>query len=73
MEVDRPNRLTMTCTFSDDPSNEEQLIELSFSEADGATTVVLVNSRIPTDERRDAQHWGWDRCLDELERALAAR
>jgi uncharacterized protein YndB with AHSA1/START domain len=70
-EIDRPHRLTMTCTFSDDPSETEQLIELSFSESEGATTVVLINSGIPNDGRRDAQHWGWERCAEELERMLA--
>ena len=70
-EIDRPHRLVMTCTFSDDPAEQEQLIELTFSESDGSTTVVLVNSLIPTDERRDAQEWGWDRCLVELDGALA--
>jgi uncharacterized protein YndB with AHSA1/START domain len=59
----------MTWTFSDHPSNE-QLIELSFSEAAGSTTVLLVNSGISTDERREAQDWGWRGCLDELERVL---
>jgi uncharacterized protein YndB with AHSA1/START domain len=67
--IDRPHRLAMTWTFDDDPSNE-QLIELSFSESDGSTAVVLVNSRISTDERRDAQDWGWRGCLDELERVV---
>jgi uncharacterized protein YndB with AHSA1/START domain len=67
--IDRPHRLVMTWTFDDDPSNE-QLIELSFSESDGSTTVLLVNSGISTDERRDAQDWGWRGCLDELERVL---
>ena len=52
--IDRPNRLVMTWTFDDDPSNE-QLIELSFSEAEGSTRVLMVNSGISTDERRDAQ------------------
>ena len=68
--IDRPNRLAMTWTFQDDPSNE-QLIELSFSESEGGTTVVLTNSGISTDGRRDAQDWGWNGCLDQLERALA--
>ena len=68
--IDRPHRLLMTWTFDDDPSNE-QLIELSFWESDGATTVLMVNSDISTDERRDAQDWGWRRCLDELARVLA--
>ena len=70
-EVERPHRLAFSCTFSDDPSNE-QLIELSFSESGGSTTVLLVNSGIATDERRDAQDYGWRGCLDELERVLAA-
>ena len=68
--IDRPHRLTMRWTFADDPSNE-QLIELSFSESGGSTTVVLVNSGISTDERRDAQDWGWRGCLDQLGLALA--
>ena len=68
--IDRPHRLVMTWTFDDDPSNE-QLIELSFTEAEGSTTVRMINSRIPTDERRDGQDEGWSGCVDELERALA--
>jgi uncharacterized protein YndB with AHSA1/START domain len=70
-EIDRPHRLAMTCTFSDDPSNE-QLIELSFTtDSEGSTTVLLVNSGIAKEERRDAQDWGWRGCLDQLARTLA--
>jgi uncharacterized protein YndB with AHSA1/START domain len=68
--IDRPHRLVMTWAFGDDPSNE-QLVELSFSESEGSTTVQMVNSGISTDERRDAQDQGWHGCLDELERELA--
>ena len=68
--IDRPHRLEMTWTFDDDPSNR-QLIKLSFSESEGSTTVLMVNSGISTDERRDAQDWGWRGCLDELERVVA--
>jgi uncharacterized protein YndB with AHSA1/START domain len=68
--IDRPHRLVMTWTFDDHPANE-QLIELTFTESDGSTTVLLVNSGISTDERRDAQDWGWNGCLDDLEQALA--
>jgi uncharacterized protein YndB with AHSA1/START domain len=70
--IERPHRLVMSWTFSDDPCNE-QLMELSVSESGGATTVVLVNSGISTDERRDAQDRGWRGCLDELGRTLADR
>jgi uncharacterized protein YndB with AHSA1/START domain len=69
--IDRPNRLVMNWTFDDDSSNE-QLIELSFSEAEGSTRVLMVNSGISTDERRNGQDTGWRACLDALERVLAA-
>lgn len=69
--IDRPHRLVMTWTFDDDPSNE-QLMELSFSEAGGSTNVLLVNSGISIDGRRDAQEWGWRGCFDQLERELAS-
>jgi uncharacterized protein YndB with AHSA1/START domain len=68
--VDRPHRLVMTWTFDDDPDNE-QLIELSFSESEGSTTVLMVNSGISTDDRRDSQEEGWHGCFGELERLLA--
>jgi uncharacterized protein YndB with AHSA1/START domain len=67
--VERPHRLAYTWTFEDDPSNE-QLIELEFTERDGVTTVVFVNSNISEKRRRDQQYDGWSRCFDELERAL---
>jgi uncharacterized protein YndB with AHSA1/START domain len=69
-EIDRPHRLSLTWTFDDDPSNR-QLIELSFFETEGSTTVVMINSGISTDDRRDAQHTGWHGCYDSLERVLA--
>jgi uncharacterized protein YndB with AHSA1/START domain len=67
--IDRPHRLVMTWSFSDEPGNE-QLLDLSFSEVDGSTTVVLVNTCISTGERRDAQDWGWRGCFDQLELEL---
>ena len=67
--IDRPHRLVMTWTFDDEPSNE-QLLELSFTESEGSTTVLLVNTGISTGERRDAQDWGWRGCLDQLGQAL---
>jgi uncharacterized protein YndB with AHSA1/START domain len=69
-EIDRPHRLALTCTFSDDPS-KQQRIELTLSESAGSTTVLLVNSGMSTDERRDAQDHGWQGCFDQLQRALA--
>jgi len=70
-EIERPHRLVMTCNFNDDPSNAEQLVELTFSESAGSTTVVLVNSRIPNEDRRASQNRGWRLCQDNLEALLA--
>jgi uncharacterized protein YndB with AHSA1/START domain len=67
--IDRPHRLAMTWTFDETPSNQ-QVIELTFEEADATTTVVLVNRDISTDERRESQDEGWRLCLDELGRLL---
>jgi len=69
--IERPHRLVMTWTFFDDEPGNEQLIELTFSESEGSTTVVMVNSRISTDERVDSQNTGWNGCFTELQRALA--
>lgn len=70
MLIERPRRLVMAWTFYDEPSNE-QLLELSFSEAKGSTTVLLVNRGISTEARRDAQDWGWRGCLDQLKGLLS--
>jgi uncharacterized protein YndB with AHSA1/START domain len=67
--IDRPHRLVMTWTFDEIPDNQ-QLIELTFEEAGGATTVIMTNREIATEERRQSQDEGWRGCLDQLERLL---
>jgi uncharacterized protein YndB with AHSA1/START domain len=67
--IDRPHRLAMTWSFDEVPGNE-QTLELEFIERDGRTTVVMINSGIVTQERKEDQQWGWNGCLDSLERAL---
>lgn len=69
--IERPHRLVMSWSLEDHPANE-QLIELSFSESEGSTTVLMVNSGISSPERRDGQDEGWRGCLDELGRVLAS-
>jgi uncharacterized protein YndB with AHSA1/START domain len=68
--IERPHRLAFTWTFDDDPSNQ-QVIELEFTERDGVTTVLFVNSNISDKERRDQQYGGWQACLDNMELTLA--
>jgi uncharacterized protein YndB with AHSA1/START domain len=70
--IERPNRLAFTWTFDDDPSNQ-QMIELEFTEQDGVTTVLFVNSDISEERRRDQQYDGWSTCFDEMERVLASK
>jgi uncharacterized protein YndB with AHSA1/START domain len=70
--IERPRRLAFTWTFDDDPSNQ-QLIELEFTEREGATRVLFVNSGISEAERRDSQYDGWSTCLDEMGRVLASK
>jgi uncharacterized protein YndB with AHSA1/START domain len=67
--IERPHRLAFTWTFDDYPSNE-QMIELEFTERDGVTTVLFVNSDISGKEQRDSQYEGWSTCFDEIERVL---
>ncbi len=69
--IERPNRLAFTWTFEDDPTNQ-QMIELEFTEREGVTTVLFVNSDISEESRRDAQYEGWSACLDEMARVLAS-
>jgi uncharacterized protein YndB with AHSA1/START domain len=67
--IDRPHQLVMKWTFGDEPGNQ-QLLEVQFTESEDATTVVLINTGISTDGRRDGQDYGWRQCLDELERRV---
>jgi uncharacterized protein YndB with AHSA1/START domain len=70
--IERPHRLAFTWTFDDDPSNQ-QMIELEFTERDGVTTVLFVNSDISGADRRDSQYEGWSTCFDEMERVLGSK
>jgi uncharacterized protein YndB with AHSA1/START domain len=70
--IDRPHRLAFTWTFDDHPSNQ-QMIELEFTERDGVTTVLFVNSDISEAEQRDSQYEGWSTCFDEIERVLESK
>lgn len=67
--IEHPRRLVFTWTFDDHPENR-QLIELEFSEHDGITTVVMINSGIATEGLEVDQRTGWEACYDELESAL---
>jgi len=69
--INRPRRLVFSWTFAEHPENH-QLIELEFSEHQGATSVVMINSGISTEQQRSGQQRGWHACYDNLERTLSA-
>ena len=68
--IERPHRLVFSWTFDDHPENR-QLIELEFSEHEGVTSVVMINSGIATERQWTDQQGGWQACYDNLERVLA--
>ena len=68
--IEPPHLLVFTWVWDDQPERP-QLIELEFAERDGATTVLMTNSSIVGEERRESQLRGWNVCLDSLERVLA--
>jgi uncharacterized protein YndB with AHSA1/START domain len=68
--VDPPRRLAFTWNW-DDHDSERQLIELEFTERDGATTVRMTSHGIATEKRRDSHREGWAICFDNLDRVLA--
>jgi uncharacterized protein YndB with AHSA1/START domain len=70
--IERPHRLVFTWTFDEHPENH-QLIELQFSERDGATTVVMINSGIATEGLEESQRTGWHLCFDNLGPTLGDR
>jgi uncharacterized protein YndB with AHSA1/START domain len=70
--VDPPSRLAFTWKW-DDQDSERQLIELEFTERDGATTLRMTSHGIATEERVDSHREGWGVCFDSLDRALNLR
>jgi uncharacterized protein YndB with AHSA1/START domain len=69
--VEPPHRLAFNWVWDHDPGNP-QMIELELSERDGKTTVVMINSAIPTGRQEEDQKGGWNTCFDNLELTLAS-
>lgn len=67
-EVSRPERLAFTWTWeaSEDSPSRGSLIEIDFTEAEGATTVVLTHGGLGTEESKVSHTEGWNLCLDNL-------
>jgi uncharacterized protein YndB with AHSA1/START domain len=62
-----------TSVFGDDVDYDETLVAVDF-EASGETTVLtLTHLGFPNEAIRDEHLWGWEGCLDSLERHLASK
>jgi uncharacterized protein YndB with AHSA1/START domain len=65
-----PHRLAFTWQWSDPSGRPGQLVDVRFTDnQDGTTTVVLVNSGISDEDRRDHGR-GWQLSLDNLDDVL---
>ena len=69
-EIDPPNRLAFTWVWDDDEGRVEQLIEIDFVEAHGATTITFTHSGLWDEESVPSFEDGWGRCFDNLARVL---
>jgi uncharacterized protein YndB with AHSA1/START domain len=66
-EIRPGERLAFTWTWDDDP-DRQTLIELDFTEREGATRVVLTHSGLRDEESRDSHIDGWTNCMENLAR-----
>jgi uncharacterized protein YndB with AHSA1/START domain len=76
VDIQVPNRLVFTMTwdppiFGDDLA--ETLVAVSFAEIGDVTKLTLTQVGFPDDTVRDEHVWGWEGCLDALERYLARK
>lgn len=68
-EIEPPRRLAFTWLWDDRP--HRMLIEISFEESDGATTVRFTHSGLWDEEDVRSHEGGWGSAFDNLERTLA--
>jgi uncharacterized protein YndB with AHSA1/START domain len=73
-EITVPSRLVFTWGWDrPDVAVGTQLVEVDFTEqADGTTTVVLINRGLADEQSREAHRKGWEGSFDNLARLVAA-
>jgi uncharacterized protein YndB with AHSA1/START domain len=71
-EIDPPRKLAFTWLWDDDPDQVEQLIEITFTETDGVTTMIFVHRNLWDDEAVSSHEDGWTKAFDNLESELAS-
>ena len=73
-EVKAPGRLVYTWNWKGHPQLEfgETVVTVEFVAKDGATEVQITHERFPSAEIRENHTYGWNGCLEKMERLLVA-
>jgi uncharacterized protein YndB with AHSA1/START domain len=71
-EVTPPHRLAFTWTWAHEDS-PDTLVEVDFTERDGATTVVLTHTGVTDAASQDSHTSGWEQVLESLAREMGGR
>ena len=71
-EIDRPRKLAFTWLWDDDPDQVEQLIEISFTETDGVTTMLFVHRNLWDDDAVKSHEGGWTEAFENLKAEVEA-
>jgi predicted enzyme related to lactoylglutathione lyase/uncharacterized protein YndB with AHSA1/START domain len=71
-EIKRPARLVYTWNWQGNPQMEsgETLVTVDFLDKEGFTEVQITHDLLPTPELRENHSYGWNGCLDKLEKQL---
>ena len=72
-EVKRPSRLVYTWRWTDQPVSEvgDTVVTVDFVEVSGGTEVRLRHEGFTDTETREKHNYGWNGCLDKLDRMFA--
>ena len=68
-DVRPPERLVYTWLWEEDNKGTgETLVTVEFRDLGQSTEVILTHEFFPNKEARDRHKWGWNGCLDRLEK-----
>jgi predicted enzyme related to lactoylglutathione lyase/uncharacterized protein YndB with AHSA1/START domain len=74
LEVKRPSKLVYTWNWKGSPEMEfaETLVTTEFIDVEGFTEVRITHEGLPNKKQRDSHNYGWNGCLDNLEKVMAS-
>jgi uncharacterized protein YndB with AHSA1/START domain len=72
-EVKKPSRLVYTWGWQGNRAVEfgETVVTVDFLDKEGFTEVQITHDRFPNNEVRDKHNYGWNGCLDRLQKHLS--